>query len=59
MDKAMIDDEIEYRIAKWLLSNLCNNKLLTEEEAETIRCFWIEKFNPPIGILELGAQWKE
>jgi hypothetical protein len=52
MDKTMLDDEIEYRIVKWLMSNLCNNELLTKEETETIRHLWIVKFNPPIGSLD-------
>ena len=50
--------EIEYRIAKWMILNMLNNNLITEEEKNACIKELLENLSPPtrsVECIEFGA----
>ena len=52
------DAEMNYRLSKLFIINLRNNGLISDDEAIALREYLIDRFNPPIGILEEGQSWQ-
>lgn len=52
------DAEMNYRLSKLFIINLRNNGLISDDEAIALRDHLIDRFNPPIGILEEGQSWQ-
>jgi len=59
MKKEQAEAEIRYRLAKILLQELYTTKLITKEEAESLRDALIERYHPLIGQLERKEPWVE
>lgn len=52
------DAEINYRLSKLFVINLFNSGIISEDEAAALQEHLIDKFDPPIGILEKGQTWQ-
>lgn len=52
------DAEMNYRMSKLFVINLYNSGIISENEAIALREHLIDKFDPPIGILEEGQTWQ-
>lgn len=52
------DAEMNYRLSKLFVISLYNSGIISEDEAVDLREHLIDKFDPPIGILEEGQTWR-
>ncbi len=55
MEKKYADNEINYRLLNFLLLNMKDAKLLTDDEVESIRKKLVKKYKPLIGQLDRGG----
>ena len=46
------ENEVDYRLAKMLLSNMCQDGILTEQKKDKLWQTVFDYFNPPFGSVE-------
>ena len=51
MDKTRLQDEMSYRIGKYLLQKMLQDDLITQEEFAEIVQTLLQEWNPPIAML--------
>lgn len=58
MESKEAEAEFIYRLVKLFVINLYRRGVISAGTAERLRDDLIQKYNPPIGILEEGQKWE-